>query len=247
MKRNLSEWLSYGALGLGCLSVLLAVAGAVGNHLGLLHFRLALNLFRWGAMLGMAVAIGAVLLLATALIRKAPKRQMLASLLGLGLGLAIFVPAWRGQARAKSVPPIHDISTDTLHPPELKAVLAQRPQDANPATYGGPDVARQQQAAYPDIQPALLSLDPKQAHARALEVAKTLGWQIIAAEPESGRIEAVATTFFFGFHDDVVIRVQSAGIDRSKVDIRSVSRVGKSDVGTNAARIRRFMELLKQG
>lgn len=68
-----------------------------------------------------------------------------------------------------------------------------------------------------------------------------LGWEVTIADPEEGRIEAVDTTFFFGFKDDIVIRLTTPGRHRTRVDVRSVSRVGLSDVGANAARILRFL------
>jgi uncharacterized protein (DUF1499 family) len=104
-------------------------------------------------------------------------------------------------------------------------------------------VAVKQRAAYPDIKTAILSVPPNEAFARALDAARALGWRIVAEVPAEGRIEATDTTFWFGFTDDIVIRVTAAGY-RSLVDVRSVSRVGRSDVGTNAKRIRAFIRRL---
>jgi uncharacterized protein (DUF1499 family) len=87
----------------------------------------------------------------------------------------------------------------------------------------------------------LLDVEPTKAFARALAASRDLGWEIIAAVPLEGRIEAVDRTFWFGFKDDVVVRVRAAA-GGSRIDVRSVSRVGRSDVGANARRVRRFLK-----
>jgi uncharacterized protein (DUF1499 family) len=155
----------------------------------------------------------------------------------LGAGAAGF-PLYMAQ-QAKVLPRIHDISTDLTHPPAFVAVLPLRADAANPAAHGGAEVAAAQRLGYPDIQPLTLAVAPAEAYARALAAAQKMGWQIVAFDPKNGRIEATATTFWFGFKDDVVIRI-SAIDGASRVDVRSVSRVGKSDVGANAARIRAY-------
>jgi uncharacterized protein (DUF1499 family) len=106
-------------------------------------------------------------------------------------------------------------------------------------------VAVLQRKAYPDIIPLMHTVPPDQAFERALAVARRLGWQIIDADKNAGRIEAVATTFWFGFKDDIVIRLkqQNSG---SRIDIRSESRVGVSDLGKNAERIRKFLRVMKK-
>jgi len=147
--------------------------------------------------------------------------------------------------QATRVPPIHDITTDTDRPPEFVAIAPLRAGASNPISYGGAEVAAKQRGAYPDVQPLTLPLPPNQAFDRALATARAMGWEIIASDPTAGRIEAVDTTFWFGFKDDVVVRVAPAP-GGSRVDVRSLSRVGLSDVGTNAARIGKFLETLRK-
>lgn len=137
---------------------------------------------------------------------------------------------------------IHDITTDTENPPVFVSVLALRKDAPNSATYGGPEIAAQQHAAYPDIRPLVSDLPPERAFERSRSVARQMGWDIVDENPAEGRIEATATTRWFGFKDDVVVRIAPAAGDGSRVDIRSVSRVGRSDVGTNARRIRTFLK-----
>jgi len=122
-------------------------------------------------------------------------------------------------------------------------VLPLRKDAPNSAEYGGAKLAALQQQGYPDLAPAILELPPRAAFDLALNVARASGWEIVAAAPEDNRIEATATTLLFGFRDDIVIRITPAG-SGSRVDMRSVSRVGRSDLGTNATRIREFLRRL---
>ena len=147
---------------------------------------------------------------------------------------------------AKSVPPIHDITTDPADPPAFDAVLPLRAGAANSADYGGAEIAAQQHAAYPDIVPIRLNAPPTQAFTRALDAARAMGWTIVAADPGRDTIEATDQTFWFGFKDDIAVRVRADG-SGSVIDMRSLSRVGRSDVGTNARRIRAYRERLAAG
>ena len=140
-------------------------------------------------------------------------------------------------------PPIHDITTDTQDPPAYVAVLPLRANAPNTTVYGGDKIASQQRAAYPDLQPLMLKVPPAQAFERALATLRKMGWDLVEADAAAGRIEATDTTFWFGFKDDVVIRVRPAD-GGSRVDVRSLSRVGGGDAGTNAKRIRAFLAAL---
>jgi uncharacterized protein (DUF1499 family) len=142
--------------------------------------------------------------------------------------------------QARRVPPIHDITTDLDRPPKFVAVLPLRAGAPNPATYGGSEVADAQRRSYPDIKPLLLGVPAGAAYSRALASARGMGWELVASDSTTGRIEATATTPWFGFKDDVVVRVRPEG-PGSRIDVRSVSRVGKSDVGANAQRIRTYL------
>ncbi|MEO7071762.1 MAG: DUF1499 domain-containing protein [Rhodanobacter sp.] len=221
-------------------AALLLIAGP-GTRLALWDFRTGFGLLRWATFAGLAAAASALVMLALPRLRRGHV-PMLGVALVLGVGVA-FVP-WNNMRQAKSVPPIHDISTDTAQPPAFVAILPLRSNAPNPTTYGGVDVARQQAQAYPDIRPYVTTDAPRLAFDRALRAAQAMGWQIIASDAASGRIEATDTTLWFGFKDDVVIRV-AATADGSQIDVRSVSRVGKSDVGTNARRIRAYLQRLQ--
>jgi len=226
---------------LALLSLAILAASGPGVRLGLWPFPFGFQLMRWAVYCGLAAAAAALLVLAVPTWRARGARGLLFSLV-LGSGVA-YLP-WHMLQQAKALPPIHDISTDLPDPPAFVAILPLRANAANPAAYGGPEIAAAQRAAYPDIQPLLLAEPVAKAYARALAAAQHSGWQIVAAAQPSGRIEATATTLWFGFKDDVIIRIApSAG--GSRIDVRSVSRVGKSDVGTNANRIRSYLAALR--
>ncbi len=143
--------------------------------------------------------------------------------------------------------PIHDVTTDTVNPPQFSAVLPQRAavDHANP-TDVDPKTTELQKRVYPDIAPVHLAVPPSQAFDHALSTARGMGWEIAATDPTQGRIEATATTFWFGFKDDIVVRITADG-SGSRVDMRSLSRIGQSDVGANARRVRDFLGKLSAG
>ncbi|MFT7222587.1 MAG: hypothetical protein ACI82Z_000110 [Cellvibrionaceae bacterium] len=147
--------------------------------------------------------------------------------------------------KARSVPPIHDISTDTAHPPEFVIAPTLRRSGHNPLNYN--DRVRQYQSeSYPEITTLELSESFKSVFSRAIAEAKCMGWDVHYIDEANGLIEATATSQLFGFVDDIVIRVHSADENRF-VDLRSASRVGVSDLGTNAKRISAFLEKMQEG
>lgn len=231
------------ALLLSLIAAVLLLAAGPGTRLELWEFRTGFALMRWAAFAGLAAAALAIVMLLVPRTRRTGSASLLAALV-LGLGVA-FVP-WNGMRQARAVPPIHDISTDTERPPEFVAVLPLRADAPNPAAYGGAEVAQAQREGYPDLGPLRMDLPPPEAFAKAEQVARDMGWEIVAADPATGRIEATDTTLWFGFKDDIVIRVEADG-EGSRVDMRSVSRVGKSDVGTNARRIGTYLQALGSG
>lgn len=218
-------------------AVVLALA-PLGTRAGWWTFRGGFTLLRWSVYIGLA---GATVSLIGGFLRG---RWALA-IVGIVLGLAVAAVPWQLRRTAQTVPPIHDITTDVDDPPRFVAVLPLRAGAANPPEYAGASAAEQQRRAYPDIRPLVLQLPAAEAFDRALRVAREMGWEIVATDPSEGRIEAVDTTFWFGFKDDVVIRVGGAG-GGSRIDVRSKSRVGRGDAGANAKRIRDFLAKLQQ-
>lgn len=219
------------------LLLLLPVA-ALGTKFGLWHYTIGLLLCA-GSLLGSLLIqiINAIWLL-----RKpsaGTKTQLRwASLYALP-PLAIFASILLGGKGADA--PIHNISTDLQNPPAFVAALEQRGEDSNPLAYS-PEVAAIQSKAYPELKPIISNRQPAAAFEQALNTLDTMGLEVYAQDPAEGRIEAVATTFWFGYKDDMVVRIQphKAG---SRIDLRSVSRVGQGDLGANAKRINRFTEI----
>jgi uncharacterized protein (DUF1499 family) len=223
--------------------VVLAV-GPLGWRAGWWHYRVA---FTWMLPYGGYFAIAGGVISAAALLigRGALRGRGLAmAVAGVVLGLAIAYVPWSWNNMRGALPPIHDITTDTENPPEFRAVLPARAAESGNTVAYDPKVGEQQKQAYPDIAPVDLSVPPADAFTRALDTAKRLGWTIDAADPASGRIEASESSRWFGFTDDVAIRV-AAKDGGSRIDIRSVSRQGRYDFGVNAKRIRAFTAVLK--
>ncbi len=226
---------------LAALAAAAIVASGFGARFGVWDWRAGFTILRWAtyAALGLA-AISLVALLVPKLRARGPGALVVA--LALAASAAAVPLTLLLQARA--LPPINDISTDTADPPVFVAILPLRAKAPVPASYAGEATASAQRTAYPDIVPIVVAKDPAAAFDAALAAARSMGWTIVASDPASGRIEATATTPWFGFSDDVVIRVAPAARG-SRIDVRSVSRVGRSDLGANAKRVRAFTAILE--
>jgi uncharacterized protein (DUF1499 family) len=239
------SWLIVLGAGLAVASALLLLAGPVGYRLGILPLRVALQmLLRWGAYAAIAAAVLSLAGLVVTLTRpKEARRGIWLAAIGLLAG-AVLISIPGSFRLGPPKPPIHDITTDTKDPPEYVTVLPLRANAPNATVYGGEEIASQQREAYPDLQPLVLNVQPPQAFERALATVREMGWDVVAADAAAGRIEATDTTFWFGFKDDVVIRVRPAD-EGSRVDVRSLSRVGRGDAGTNAKRIRAYLDAVR--
>jgi len=225
----------------GALSLLLS---GVGTRWDWWDYRTGFLILRWTLYGGVAIIVVAVAGLILGLLARTG-RSLLVSLVTLVLLAAVAAVPVGALRSAGRVPPIHDITTDLDDPPRFVAVLPLRQGAPNTAEYAGAALAAQQRAGYPGLASVRFAAPPDQVFARAVEVARGLGWQIVAAVPAEGRLEATDRTRWFGFRDDVVVRV-AAESTGTRVDVRSVSRVGRSDLGTNARRIRRFEEALER-
>jgi uncharacterized protein (DUF1499 family) len=220
--------------------VALAVTGPL-HHVGLFGLGRAFSVLKWSVYGALATMVLAIIGLIVDSRREARTSTALtAMVLSFIATGSIAAVAWK----ASRVPAIHDITTDTMQPPPFLAVLPLREGALNPVEYGGPEVAAKQKQAFPDIVPLTLNLPPARAFDRALAAARAMGWDLVASDPAGGRIEATDTTFWFGFKDDVVIRVTPQP-DGSRVDVRSLSRVGGGDIGANATRVRKYLAALK--
>jgi uncharacterized protein (DUF1499 family) len=240
-----TAYLAPAGLALAVLAGIAEAFAGLGTRWAWWHFTTGFAILRWSAVAGVVASI--LSLAGVIVVRHATQRAaLLMAAAGILIGLSVAGIPWSWMRTAQQVPRIHDITTDPADPPRFAAILQFRKDAANPAEYGGPVIAAQQRAAYPDIGPAILPVPQTTAFERALRAVNDMGWQLVDANAREGRIEATATTLWFGFKDDVVVRILPAP-QGSRVDVRSVSRVGVSDVGTNAKRIRAFLRKLERG
>jgi uncharacterized protein (DUF1499 family) len=226
------SWLRPLCLGLALIALVMLLLSGPGVRYQLWDYRIGLTVYTWAAYIAIAAAAVAAVTLA---IPKARARGLFMPMLALVIGLATLYGPLEFRRQARSFPPINDITTDTENPPRY--MTQQR-------SYPGADVARQQRAAYPDLLPVLMPVPPAAAFKKAVAAAESMGWEVVGVDAAAGTIEAVDTTRFFGFKDDIAIRVTPTA-DGARIDIRSKSRVGRGDVGTNAHRIRAYSERLK--
>ena len=226
----------------------LAIAGPVLAIVCIAAFRLGLMEFRLpflGMVLGVLFAAIALLLSAGALIGGlgGDGAHMQRAAIALVLALVMLYPPLNTVRKGGSVPPIHDISTDLENPPVFVAVPAMRGANDNSLALSEKTMVAQK-AHYTALKPLSLSGTPSVNFAKALSAAEEMGWEIVASNAADGTIEATATTRLFGFKDDIVVRLSADGA-RTKLDARSASRAGVSDLGANAARIQAYFAKLQ--
>lgn len=225
------------------IALLFASLSGFGHRWGWWDFRTGFQVLLWSVYLAIAGGALSALMLIFSIVRRHRRESIITGVVTLIALVVISVPLhWLSLAR--SVPPIHDITTDTHDPPLFEAILPLRADAPNSAVYAGEEIAAQQRSAYPDILPLEVDRSADETFRAALETARDMGWEIMAADAGRGHMEAVATTFWFGFRDDVVVRIGARGAG-TRIDVRSVSRVGRSDAGTNALRIRTYLERIE--
>lgn len=216
---------------------------AIGaSRLGIWHFKHSFLLFVVAAITGFIVLVLSVLKMSRGESgeSKALVIAVVASLLPLGvLGNSVL--------KAKNAPFIHDISTDLQTPPELMAAANDRIAGDHPVAYEGEALAKLQMAGYPDLKPLLLPKAPAMVFELANRAVADNGWQVLAQNntTEPFTIEAVASSALFGFKDDIVIRIKALDPQQTQVDVRSMSRQGKSDLGVNAKRIKDLLQQIQ--
>ena len=181
-----------------------------------------------------------------------------AAALCIGFALLAY-PLYLG-GKGYRLPAIYDITTDPIDPPQFDAIARLRPRDANPIAYAGLYTAEQQHKAYSDIEPDDTTATPQEAYDAAMKVIVKRRWRVVDARPpqaslpriidtraaqsatvRDGIIEAVARTPILGFRDDLVVRVRPTA-DGARIDVRSASRYGRHDLGTNAKRVRNLID-----
>jgi hypothetical protein len=241
------------ALLLGVGSVAAALAGAIGAGRGLWNFRFGFAVLHyafWTAAAGALVALVGLVLTRRRIKRVAPNLLALIVAAGFLLYVGNLIRI------AKSVPAIHDATTNLEDVPQYTRLavrpdnLDKIPDEGRPELKALPPEARWKavhRLHYGDLRTLRVNGDPQAVLRRAAALARERGWEVALLDAQAGRIEATDTSRFFRFKDDIVVRVRAAPGGGSLVDMRSVSRVGQSDLGVNARRVRAFMADLAQG
>jgi uncharacterized protein (DUF1499 family) len=219
-----------------------ALFSGIGYQMGLWHFRTGFAIIRWaffGGLAGVALSLVGVFMPSR---RSATALAM--ALIGIVIGGATAYVPWSWKQTVESLPFIHDITTDLENPPAFVAVARVRAEGDHPVAYDGPEVAEQQRKAYPDLASFVTGADAGKVFEQAKTVIAVMGMELVDESAAEGRIEATQTSLLYGFKDDMVVRI-STNSDGTVVDVRSKSRVGRSDIGQNAKRIRTFLARLK--
>lgn len=257
-RRKARRWYHKLVLALLILVPLFFLVSTLGVKFGLWDWKAGLGLnFKFAPILLPLLALsGLIGLLLAAIIQ--PRKGFLVSALALILGAAGLAHGAKIKKTAAALPFIHDITTDTQDVPSFtEVILSERAkvEGVNTVEYIGKkdkpegtlvSVLQSQAEAYADIRPLILEDDPAVVFGQAKAAVKQLGWTLKSENVEGGILEATDTTFWYGFKDDVVIRIRPSEGGGSVVDIRSISRVGKSDIGANAVRIRKFLQLMRK-
>jgi uncharacterized protein (DUF1499 family) len=230
----------------GMLAVLAALAGAVAGSQEWLPGALAFRIFGLGLVAGvltLVVAVFGLLRTRAASGRSGRGHAVVGAILGGGLTVLLFVLA----APGRNLPTINDITTDLEDPPAFEAIARLPANRSADLDYPGEVFAVQQRRGYPALDSLRVPTPPAETFEAAVDAAEDLGWTLVATDPEAMRIEASEETDFFHFVDDVVVRVRpDPSGEGSEVDVRSRSRVGRGDLGANAARIRDFFAALQE-
>jgi uncharacterized protein (DUF1499 family) len=217
------------------LGILLFGLGPLSATLGVVPPLAGFGLFALGALLGLVALVWGGIAAARG---RASWTGALLGLLVTGVFLSLALPS-------RAYPPYNDFTTDPDDPPAYVKATKLPSNEGRDMTHPGGAVTEAQRHAYPDLKPLDLPLPPPDAFARVIATMKAMpAWEITAADPASGTIEAVATSRLFRFQDDIVIRIRPRD-GGSRIDMRSKSRDGRGDLGANAKRIRAFMTALR--
>ncbi|MFT5692361.1 MAG: hypothetical protein ACI92E_001693 [Oceanicoccus sp.] len=222
---------------LAILAVLGFPIAVIGFRLNLWPFPTSFQILTYTVYLSVAVFFLSVVMSFvkrndSALGKSARTATIIVLLPLVGLGSQLFT--------ARSVPGIHNISTDIVNPPKFDKVVALRNDYTNPLEYNIEELAEIQSKAYPNVITLMTDLSIGEAHVQAKAVVESMGLELVNSDAETGIIEATETSAIWGFKDDIVVRI-SEKEGKTAVDLRSVSRIGRSDLGANANRIEKFL------
>jgi uncharacterized protein (DUF1499 family) len=245
-------WVTRAAVGLAILIPLVYIAAPIGFRSGLWDLMTSFGILtKYGPnLLKITAGIAAIALALSIWLKH--RNGIAIALMVLAVPIAGIVYNKSLKAQRKNIPPIHDISTDTENPPAFTSViLERRGENSNPVNYIGKTfgeaeelVSVAQVRAYPEVRTIVLAESPDAVFDKVVTIAQNMGWKLQSQSAATGIVEATDTTFWFRFKDDIVIRIRPSDGGGSLVDVRSISRIGRSDIGANAARIREFTQKL---
>ncbi|WP_010200705.1 DUF1499 domain-containing protein [Psychrobacter sp. PAMC 21119] len=218
--------------------LLVALPGPLYKY-GVVDLGTAFTGFKFGVFAGIA----ALILLVLQMIFKRKTVTLGSTVIALLLSAIAVAMPLSMMNKGKSVPPIHDISTDLINPPKFEAIAPLRADAPNPVEYAGAEAAKKQRDAYPDLKTLSYTQSQSELVKATEQAVNNLGWDLVNSDVDKGIVEATDSTMWFGFKDDVVVRVTDNDSERL-LDIRSKSRVGGSDLGKNAERIHDFINEL---
>jgi uncharacterized protein (DUF1499 family) len=238
--RRLSHWTQR----LGIAAIVIALIGVLLARYDVIPKLMGLNAMLGGTLLAL---IGTVIgVIAVILNLRTGAGLMRAALIGLILSGGYFGFMASRAGVASKVPAIHDITTDLANPPVFATIKLGADNLRGVGTVAAWQALHAK--AYADLKPLTIAKPVAAVIADAEKVAKANGWAIAVADPAAGRLEATASVSLIRFQDDVAVRaVPTPDGKGSVVDVRSVSRVGLSDLGVNAKRIRAFLADLSKG
>ena len=228
---------------LSLAATLVFTASGYGYQWNIWSLGMAFTLLTYSAYAAIGLTI--INLISVWFLRKSRAKAIVYVVFSLILTAAVSATALYWQQRARSVLTIHDISTDLENPPPFSALIRLREDAPNPPEYAGPETAEMQRESYPEIQTLELSNDIQEVMDAAVLLVGEREWKLVAINRKEGRIEATETLPWFGFKDDVILRFTET-VNGTQVDMRSKSRIGRSDVGVNADRIEEFFEDLEE-
>ena len=248
-KRDWGRRLAWVALALSGGGLAAALIAAAGTGTGAWSFRIGLTILTYAFFAAIGGGLLAIIVFVSARLRKVPagRLNLLAFVIAVGFGAYLMSHI----ATARQVPAIHDVTTDLADMPQFQT-LTVRADNLENIPDGGPALAALDpesrwkaihRQAYGDLRGVRLPLSVAETVTRAEALARKRGWDVAKVNAQAGVVEATDTTFFFRFKDDVVVRVRPDPVKPggSIVDMRSISRVGVSDIGVNAQRIRAFL------
>jgi hypothetical protein len=251
--RNRSKWLKMLSIAAALLSlggVAGALIAAVGSGSGIWHFAFGFTILRCAFFAAVAGGVLALIGIVAGLVRRNGPGKLNA--LSFVAALLFSVYLLQMVATARSVPAIHDAATNLEELPTFTTLTVRSDNLEDIPDEGRPELARLNpesrwkalhRRAYGDLLTLQVAGSVPETTRRAADLARSRGWDIAKVDPEAGIVEATATSFFFRFKDDVVVRIRAHPQSKGAllVDMRSISRVGGSDVGMNAKRIRKFL------